>query len=255
VNSRPIVVLLPPSKGKTDDAGAIGLPYADTIGSSHPLHAARRAVFAALLDSPQTVTEKAQLRLYGVGASAREAVAAQTALLAASPTRLARDRYHGVVYTNAGLTDRSLDRDDVTVLIVSGLLGVTDLDTPVPYYRLEFGANLPPVGVLSRFWGDTCGTYLAGRFAGCDVWNLLPQEHRGILSGVSGDTRIIDVRFVTPTGARANTARTKVAKGQIVAFLRQHGPMSAATFAKHAPLAPVWQCAADGDMVTAVCNV
>ncbi|MEX2532490.1 MAG: peroxide stress protein YaaA [Nitriliruptoraceae bacterium] len=254
--ARQIAVLLPPSKGKADDDPAISsVPYARTLTNTDPLAGPRRVVLDALLSSPTTLSREAKMRLYGVGEAGLLAADQQQAALDVAPTRPARERYRGVVYTNAGLGDRTVDHPKVTIFIVSAVLGLVELDTPVPNYRVEFGAKLPPIGSLSRFWAAACRNYLLERLAGVEVWNLLPNEHRSILDGCADQLDVIDVRFVTPSGARANTARSKVAKGHIVATLRREGPLSAKTFAALDPLAPDWTFHAVGKTLTGVCHL
>lgn len=254
--ARRIAVLLPPSKGKAnDDTAASSLSYAQTLTGKDPLARPRRVVLDALLASHATLSTPAKMRLYGVGETAVVAAGQQHAALSDAPTRPARERYRGVIYTNAGLGNRTYDHPDVAVLIVSAVLGVVELDTPIPNYRVEFGAQLPPVGSLSRFWAAACRDYLLQRLAGLEVWNLLPNEHRGILGGCAEELNLIDVRFVTPSGARANTARSKVAKGHMVATLRREGPLDSKAFAALNPLAPGWTFNAEGQTLTGVCHL
>ena len=255
MSARNLSILLPPSKGKVNDVGASGPPYLASLNAAHPLTIARHQVFAAVSDGHRTLSSKAQLRLYGVGEAVREVTRAQIDALGAAPTRPARERYHGVVYTNAGLADTANDHPNVHVYIVSALLGIAELDTAVPNYRLEFGASLPNFGSLARFWAAAVAGFLTERLHDTDVWNLLPNEHRSILSEIPALPQLIDVKFVTPAGALANAARTKVAKGQIVQTLRRNGPMSVTAFAASNPLKPGWDCHAEGNRLTAVCRL
>lgn len=254
--ARQIAVLLPPSKGKADDVcGRQAIPYAQTFTNTDSLAAPRRAVLEAVLASQKTLGNQAKKRLYGVGELGLAAADRQHAALDVAPTRPARERYRGVVYTNAGLSEPINDHPQVAVLIVSAVLGLVELDTPVPNYRVEFGAKLPPMGALSRFWAAACKDYLVERLAGVEVWNLLPNEHRGILDGCADQLDLIDVRFATPSGTRANTARTKVAKGRMVATLRREGPLTVQTFAALDPLAPDWTFNTVGNTLTGVCHL
>lgn len=256
MSPRRVALLLPPSKGKADDVGGdMGITYGATLQSNHPLNAPRKRVLDALMASTTTLDSRAKRRLYGVNDAGLVAADQQAKMLSDAPTKPARDRYRGVVYTQAGLDDRSQDHPDVTVFIVSALLGLVELDTPVPNYRLEFGARLPPVGALARYWADACGAYLCDALAGYEVWNLLPQEHRGILSGCGDHLPLIDVSYVTPFGTRANTARIKGLKGQLVAAFRREGPQDAATFvAKQLPI-PGWTFTTTNAGLIATCHL
>lgn len=256
MGARRIAVLLPPSKGKTaDDSALSGSKYSETLRGQHPLVHARRTVLDALLTDQGTLQPAAKMRLYGVGESGLSAAEEQHQHLGDAPTRPARDRYHGVVYTNAELPNRACDHPDVSVYIVSALLGLAELDTPVPNYRLEFGARLPSIGTLARFWSEACQEYLLQELAEVETWNLLPNEHRGILGGCAEQLNLIDVRFVSPSGARANTARIKVAKGQIVATLRREGPLTIEAFAALDPLAPGWTFSVTDNTLIGVCHL
>jgi len=256
VSARRIAVLLPPSKGKADDDSVASyVPYAKTLTGTDPLAGPRRAVLKALLASHTTLSNHARMRLYGVGEAGLSVADRQHAALNVAPTRPARARYRGVVYSNAGLGERTNDHPDVAIYIVSAVLGLVQLDTPIPNYRVEFGAQLPDIGSLSRFWAAACKDYLVQQLAGIEVWNLLPNEHRGILDGCDDQLNLIDVRFVTPSGVRANTARSKVAKGHMVATLRREGPLAVEAFAALDPLAPGWTCKVEGNTLTAVCHL
>lgn len=253
--TRAACILLPPSKGKTDDSQASTLTYRASLRHDHPLNPAREAVLDALLDQHAKLNQQTQARLYGVDRANLKPAHTRTGGLATAETKPARERYRGVVYNNAGLSNETNDHRHVDVLIVSALLGVAELDSPVPNYRLEWNAALPHFGSFARFWQHAAREYLAERLDGRFVWNLLPNEFRTVLRDIPITKNWCDVTFATPSGGRANTARTKVAKGRIVAALRALGPISPAELAKRNPLAPQWQLIATKSELTAVCTV
>jgi hypothetical protein len=164
-------------------------------------------------------------------------------------------RTAGIVHRNAGLA-AVVDRADalpVEVLVVSGLLGVAGLDEPMPDHRLELAVTLPPLGGLATFWKRVLTDHLGDRLAGRPVVDLLPGEHaRAIAPTVRERPGWTEVAFVGPDGRAANAARTKVAKGRLVAGLLARSGLDAAAMTAPALAARVelgegWQLTAEGD--------
>jgi cytoplasmic iron level regulating protein YaaA (DUF328/UPF0246 family) len=117
-----VLVLLPPSEGKT--APARGRPV-DLEALSHPaLTAARRAVLDALPEG------EALLR---------------------APSARASAVYTGVLYAHLGLAGLPL-RARRRVLIFSGLWGVLGPDDRIPAYKLPIDTRLPGLGGLAAHW-------------------------------------------------------------------------------------------------------
>jgi cytoplasmic iron level regulating protein YaaA (DUF328/UPF0246 family) len=117
-----VLVLLPPSEGKTSPRR--GRPV-DLAALSHPeLTAAREAVLRALPDGD--------------------------ALLRA-PTARASAVYTGVLYQHLGLAGLPL-RARRRVLIFSGLWGVLGPDDRIPAYKLPIDAKLLGIGGLAAHW-------------------------------------------------------------------------------------------------------
>lgn len=255
------VVLLPPSKGKA--VGGRGRAYARTL-AGHPLRAARRAVLDAAIAAAARLDEAQLLRHAGVVAAHGEGARRLLAGLAAAPTLPAHRRYTGVVHRNAGLADVDPSTAAVDVRIVSPLLGLVPLDGPVPEYRLEFAANLPGVGALAAFWRTELAEHLAEVGADARVWDLLPAEHARVWAkGLKGRLDVVDVRFVRPDGRPANAARTKVAKGRLVAGLLVEPDLSPARLAARRGateratrlLGEGWTLEVAGTTVAAICRV
>jgi uncharacterized protein len=218
--SRPLL-LLPPSKGKAPDGSGTG--YGKTIGHRHPLAAARREVLTAAVSAASSLSDSEIARVAGVPASEDAAVSAARAALAGlpeAPTLPAHRRYTGIVHGNAGLAALDPPMLEVDVRMVSALLGLVALDEPVPAYRLEFAASLPPLGGLATFWRDHLGAHLETVADGARVWDLLPGEHARMWPpGLREQLDVVSVRFLRPDGRAANAARTKVAKGRLAAWL------------------------------------
>ncbi|HET6954045.1 MAG TPA: peroxide stress protein YaaA [Acidimicrobiales bacterium] len=192
-------ILLPPSEGKAP--GGRGRPWRPGTGVLPELDGARATVLAAL----------------GDGVDGR-------------PTRPAVERYTGVLYREldwASLPAPAKALGSRTVLIASGLWGVSAPRDPLPDYRLKMGASLPPLGRLSAWWRPRLTAALAGRLAGRVVWDLLPHEHAAAwLPGDVPARRRVTVRFVDREG-RTVSHWNKLLKGALVRHLlieRPAGP-------------------------------
>ena len=124
--------------------------------------------------------------------------------VAGAPTRPAIDRYTGVLYRQLdwpSLPPAAKALGSRTVLIASGLWGLSAPGDPMPHYRLKMGASLPPLGKLSTWWRPHLTAALAEQLAGRLVWDLLPNEHAAAWrpAGVPSRRRVT-VRFVDAAG-------------------------------------------------------
>jgi uncharacterized protein len=247
---RPLL-LLPPSKGKAP--GGQGPAYRETLGDDRPLDASRRELLDRFLADLPGLDDVALARISGVGAAKVEAARADAAELDRAPTLPAHQRYTGVVHGNAGLAELDPAGIEVDVRIVSALLGLAGLDEPVPAYRLEFAASLPSLGGVATFWRRRTREHLVELTAGRTVWDLLPGEHRRIWHPEvrAGVRDLVEVAFVRPDGRPANAARTKVAKGRLVAHLLSDPGLTPPAVARTADLGEGWQIAANPGEVVA----
>lgn len=244
------LVLLPPSKGKSDVGS--GPAYARTLAAGHPLTQPRRRVLEAVLGDVPGLDDAALRRVAGVAAREVPEVRTRLATLDTAATAPAHRRYTGVVHGNAGLAQLDPDDVDAAVRIVSPLLGLVALDEPVPAYRLELSARLPSLGGLGAFWRDALAEHLATLGDGRRVWDLLPAEHRRIWQHAPRtELDVVEVRFVRPDGRAANAARTKVAKGRIAAALVAEPDLAPADLASHVRLDSGWELAVEPDGVAA----
>lgn len=144
-----MLILLPPSEGKTPAAEGTSVDWAEL--SFPELNTAR----AQVLESLGTVSaHQDALTLLGVGASLSDDVERNTRLHA-EPAAPAHSIYSGVLYDALGyrtLTPAQRRRADQQVLIVSALWGAIRFGDSVPAYRLSMGTALPDVGRLASFW-------------------------------------------------------------------------------------------------------
>jgi cytoplasmic iron level regulating protein YaaA (DUF328/UPF0246 family) len=160
-----VLLLLPPSEGKTPapaDAAPVDLA---ALTAADTLTARRAAVLEALAAVSATADAA---RVLGVGASLGEEVARNTRLRT-EPAAPASQVYTGVLYAAAGLgslPDDAAARAARTVRVLSGLWGVVAPDDRVPAYRLSMGVDLPGVGRLATAWRGPLGAALDARAAG-----------------------------------------------------------------------------------------
>ncbi len=190
------VVLLPPSEGK---AGGGRLPPWQPGTSVLPaLDGARAEVLAAL----------------GGG-------------VAAEPTLPAIERYTGVLYTHLdwpSLPPGARRSGNRTVLIASGLWGLSGPTDPIPDYRLKMSARLAPLGRLATWWRPRLTAVLADHLAGRLVWDLLPGEHAAAWSPAEVPlARRVTVRFIDHRG-RTVSHWNKLLKGALVRHLLTERP-------------------------------
>lgn len=146
-----MLLLLPPSEGKTSPADDDGTRLDLQALSMPELSPARQRVMDAL--SEVSASESAQSVLK-VGARAMDEVAANTRLreLPAAP---ARQVYTGVLYEALdpdSLTSAQLKAASQRVLVFSGLFGVTGFGDRIPAYRCAMDVKLPQLGNLGTFW-------------------------------------------------------------------------------------------------------
>jgi cytoplasmic iron level regulating protein YaaA (DUF328/UPF0246 family) len=158
-----VLVLLPPSEGKTAPASGPALDLADL--SAPELGPMREKVLDALIQvsaQPEAVTT------LGVGASIAGEVARNVDLRSA-PTARADRVYSGVLFAAAGLsrlTPAARARAEECVRIFSGLWGVTSPDDRIPAYRLSMATDLPGIGPLASVWRDELAAALDERAGG-----------------------------------------------------------------------------------------
>ena len=195
-SGRAPVILLPPSEGKAPEGS--GPPWRPGTGVLPELDPARAEVLAAL----------------GAG-------------VADAPTMRAIDRYTGVLYGQldwGSLAAPARRLGTRTVLIASGLWGMSGPNDRIPTYRLKMSANLAPLGRMATWWRPRLTEALAPHLAGRLVWDLLPGEHAAAWR--PEDVRLrrrVTVRFVDRNG-RTVSHWNKLLKGALVRHLLTERP-------------------------------
>ena len=144
-----MLVLLPPSEGKTPPA--LGPPV-DLTHLSHPeLADARHRVGEALI---RVSGQRNALDALGVGDSLADEVTRNTTLWS-QPTAPAAHVYTGVLYEAAGMATwdgATMRRAEERVRIISALWGAVSPADAIPAYRLSIGTSLGRLGNLGAFW-------------------------------------------------------------------------------------------------------
>jgi cytoplasmic iron level regulating protein YaaA (DUF328/UPF0246 family) len=142
-----VLVLLPPSEGKT--APLSGAPV-DLGSLSFPeLTKQRERLLNALI---RTSGGRAATALKALGLSKGQAgELARNAALRTAPAAPAAALYTGVLFERLRLAELPAAARD-RVLIASALWGVVRPDDRIPAYRLSIGARLPRTPGLAAYW-------------------------------------------------------------------------------------------------------
>jgi cytoplasmic iron level regulating protein YaaA (DUF328/UPF0246 family) len=219
----PVLILLPPSEGKT--APRRGKPL-DLAGLSAPGLAPSRqrvldalvtlctgdpAAAAAVLEVPKT-----QLELVSLNASLRTA-----------PTARADAVYAGVLYDALGLTTLSpaaRRRATSRVRIISSLLGMVAPTDRIPAYRLSGDAVLPGVGTVAGVWREALGPEITA-LVGDGLLVDLRSSMYAAFWRPAGLPRVATVRVLHEVRGRRQVVShfNKATKGRIVRALLEEG--------------------------------
>jgi uncharacterized protein len=146
-----VLILLPPSEGKT--APAAGPPLDLSSLSLPGLTPVREQVLDDLIRLCAQDEDRAASVL-GLGPKQRADVAAN-ARLRSSPCAPAIEVYSGVLYDSldlGSLPRRARTRANAHLLISSGLWGLVRPTDPIPAYRLSGSVTLPRLGTLAGVW-------------------------------------------------------------------------------------------------------
>jgi len=158
-----VLILLPPSEGKTPATGG------DAVRPETLSFPALNSYRAKVLEALGTVSaHEDALALLGVGASLSADVERNTRLHA-EPAAPAHQVYSGVLYDALdyrSLTPGQRKKADESVLVISALWGAIRFADRVPAYRLSMGTALPDVGRLASFWKPQLTEALAAETAG-----------------------------------------------------------------------------------------
>jgi cytoplasmic iron level regulating protein YaaA (DUF328/UPF0246 family) len=234
----PVLILLPPSEGKS--APRRGKPL-DLDALAFPdLRPHRGEVLDALLALCTTGDPASAAQVLGLGTTQTDAVARNAALPTAATAR-ADAVYSGVLYEALDLA--SLDagarrRATSWLAVTSGLFGLLRPSDRIPAYRLSGDVALPGVGTVSTYWN--------GRLDGA----VREAAGRGLVVDLRSSTyasfwrpsadlarKVVTVRVLHESGGTRKVVShfNKATKGRLVRSLLADGgaPGSPARFADH----------------------
>ena len=221
-----MLVLLPPSEGKTTAARGKPLDLGDL--SFPGLTATRETVLDALVSLATRDPQRARAVL---GLSPRQLdEVARDAVLETAPTAAAAKVYSGVLYEALDLA--SLDapakrRAQRQLVVSSALFGALRLGDRIPAYRLSGDANLPGLGAVCALWRDplaTAMTEAAGRSLVVDLRSGVYAAMWRPTGDVASRTVAVRVLHELPDGRRTVVSHfNKATKGRLVRQWMQDG--------------------------------
>jgi len=147
-----VLILLPPSEGKTAPASGRPLDLSCLVMADDPdVTAARTEMLARLAE---VSGREDALEVLGVGASLADEVAANRTMRQ-NPAAAAHRVYTGVLFDAldyGSLPAAARTRARSRALVFSALFGATSLGDAIPAYRLSIGAKLPDMPGLGTWW-------------------------------------------------------------------------------------------------------
>lgn len=147
-----MLILLPPSEGKTPPTGTVPLVLRSLVFADD-LTVPRERLIRSLEKLSQRPVKKA-LEVMAISPGQAGDIALNGEIMTA-PAGPASEVYTGVLYDRLGLGSlgsRGLERADRHLLISSGLWGMLRPRDRIPYYRLSMKPKLARVGGLGAFW-------------------------------------------------------------------------------------------------------
>ena len=144
-----MLILLPPSEGKTAPAGGPPVELA-SLAFAEELTAKRERVLAALVRTSSGRQPGRALRALGLSAG-QAGELARNAALERAPAAPAGEVYTGVLYERLRLPELP-EAARERVLIASALWGVVRPHDRIPAYRLSIAARLPRIAGLAAYW-------------------------------------------------------------------------------------------------------
>ncbi|HUB99294.1 MAG TPA: peroxide stress protein YaaA [Solirubrobacterales bacterium] len=229
-----MLVLLPPSEGKTAPAAGAPVDLAELVFAAE-LTEPRRKLLAALAGLAQ-VPRKRAVAMLAVSPGQADEVAVD-AELEGAPAAPAAEVYSGVLYDRLALAELPAAAQK-KVLIASALWGAVRPRDRIPYYRFAMKAKLKGIGTLAAFWRESLAAALpdeegelvvdmrSGAYAA--AW----KPKRATLIAVRAFSESDDKR--KPISHMAKAVRGDVAKVLLAAKKAPADPESAAALTERA---------------------
>ena len=244
-----MLVLLPPSEGKTEPASG---PALDLDSLSTPsLSRTRGRILDALVRVCEGNATRAVKRL-GLGPTQLDELARNAALHTA-PTARADAVYTGVLY--AALDPASLSKSgrafaNQHVATASALFGVVRAGDLIPAYRLSAGVELPRLGSVAALWRKPLGPALDQLTAGGLLVDLRSGSYVNLHrpSGALAE-RTVTIRVLSEVnGVRKVVSHfNKATKGEVVRSICEHQVVASTPAALANTLLDLgWQVERDG---------
>jgi len=148
-----VLILLPPSEGKTRPA--TGAPL-DLASLSFPRLTGVRELLLRTLMKLSNGNPKRAAEVLGLGPTQADAIAIN-AVLASEPTARADAVYTGVLFSALDLPtldDAARGRADTSIAIASALFGLLRPGDLIPAYRLSGSVTLPRLGTVAGRWRE-----------------------------------------------------------------------------------------------------
>jgi len=147
-----VLILLPPSEGKTPPDGTVPLAL-HSLAFAEDLTAPRERLIRSLEKLSLRPVKKA-VEVMAISPGQAGDIALNGEIMSA-PAGPASEVYTGVLYERLGLGslgNRGLERAGRHLLISSALWGMLRPSDRIPYYRLSMKPKLARVGGLGAFW-------------------------------------------------------------------------------------------------------
>jgi cytoplasmic iron level regulating protein YaaA (DUF328/UPF0246 family) len=221
----PVLILLPPSEGKS--AARRGKPLDLATLAGPELTPARERVLDALVTLCSGDPEVAA-RTLDIGHTQLELVRLNAGLRT-SPTSRADRVYSGVLYEALGLESLSSSgkrRAAARIAVASSLFGLVRLGDRIPAYRLSGDAVLPGVGSVAGVWREVLGPSVTAAVGG----GLLVDLRSGMYAAfwrppAELARRVATVRVLHEVAGKRQVVShfNKATKGRIVRSLLEDG--------------------------------
>jgi cytoplasmic iron level regulating protein YaaA (DUF328/UPF0246 family) len=217
-----VLILLPPSEGKTTPRR--GRPLDPGRLSFTDLTEARGRVLDALVEHCRERPADAAVAL-GLGPTQADLVRTN-AMLPTAPTARAERVYSGVLYEALdlpGLDPAARRRASRWLAVQSALLGLVRPQDPIPAYRLSGDTTLPGVGKVAAWWRGHLDETMRAAVGGGLLVDLRSATYATFWRPTG--PRTATVRVLHETGGRRSVVShfNKATKGRLVRALLEHG--------------------------------
>lgn len=218
-----MLVLLPPSEGKTLPSETVDF-NADAIAPfSTQLADARQSVLDCLIE---TSARRDALEILKVGKTIADEVEANKHLRSAQAGP-AWQVYSGVLYEAGRFGEIGAQytaSPDFEIWVQSALFGVVDLACPIPPYRLSMDTKLPGLGNLAPWWKKRLEPLMEQRAHHRVVVDVRSGAYQKAWPGASAECDLIRVNAVRERGGKRTVVshNAKKYRGILAGALLEH---------------------------------